>query len=167
MSMPDPAIQQQFHHFYRDHHGWLKAWLRKKMSCQHTAADLAQDTFLRLIVSDKTPLPEQSRAYLTQIAKGLMVDLYRRQRLELAYQEWLMQLPAVEMPSPEQQVIVLQTLIQFDKVLDQLPVNVRETFILSRFEHLTYSEIAARLDISVAAVRKYMLKATHACMESL
>jgi DNA-directed RNA polymerase specialized sigma24 family protein len=52
-------------------------------------------------------------------------------------------------------------------VLDQLPVNVRETFILSRFEHLTYSEIAARLDISVAAVRKYMLKATHACMESL
>ncbi len=31
MSMPDPAIQQQLHHFYRDHHGWLKAWLRKKL----------------------------------------------------------------------------------------------------------------------------------------
>ncbi|KQT34053.1 sigma-70 family RNA polymerase sigma factor [Methylophilus sp. Leaf414] len=163
--MPDPAVQQQFHHLYSTHHRWLKAWLRKKMSCHHTAADLAQDTFLRLIVSDKKPLPEQSRAYLTQIAKGLMIDLYRRQRLELAYQEWLMQLPAVETPSPEQQVIVLQTLIQFDKVLDQLPSNVRETFILSRFEHLTYSEIANRLGISVAAVRKYMLKATQACME--
>lgn len=165
--MSDPTVQQQLHHLYSHHHGWLKAWLRKKLSCQHAAADLAQDTFVRLIVSEKRPLPEQSRAYLTQIAKGLMIDLYRRQRLELAYQEWLQQLPAVETPSPEQQLIVLQTLVQFDKVLDQLPANVRETFILSRFEHLTYSEIADRLDISVAAVRKYMLKATQACMELL
>ncbi|MGP1717604.1 MAG: sigma-70 family RNA polymerase sigma factor [Methylophilus sp.] len=163
--MSDPTVQQQLHHLYSHHHGWLKAWLRKKLSCQHAAADLAQDTFVRLIVSEKRPLPEQSRAYLTQIAKGLMIDLYRRQRLELAYQEWLLQLPSVDTPSPEQQVIVLQTLIQFDKVMGQLPGKVRETFMLSRFEHLTYSEIADRLDISVAAVRKYMLKATLACME--
>lgn len=160
-------MQQQLHQLYSHHHGWLKAWLRKKLSCQHTAADLAQDTFVRLIVSDKKPLPGQSRAYLTQIAKGLVIDLYRRQSLERAYQEWLVNLPASEVPSPEQQLIILQTLIQFAKVLDQLPSKVRKTFILSRFEHLTYSEIAVQLDISVAAVRKYMLKATQACMELL
>lgn len=165
--MSDPAVQQQLHHLYSHHHGWLKAWLWKKLSCQHTAADLAQDTFVRLIVSEKRPLPEQSRAYLTQIAKGLMIDLYRRQHLERAYQEWLMHLPEVEVPSPEQQAIVLQTLIQFDQILDQLPAKVRETFILSRFEHLTYSEIAIQLGISVSAVRTYMLKATQACMEML
>lgn len=167
MSVRDPAVQQQLHHLYSHHHGWLKAWLRKKLACQHTAADLAQDTFVRLIVSNKRPLPEQSRAYLTQIAKGLMIDLYRRQHLERAYQEWLMHLPEVEMPSPEQQAIVLQSLIQFDQILDQLPAKVRKTFILSRFEHLTYSEIAVQLGISVAAVRKYMLKATQACMALL
>ncbi|MBF4991347.1 sigma-70 family RNA polymerase sigma factor [Methylophilus sp. QUAN] len=167
MSMPDPGVQQQLHHLYSHHYGWLKAWLRKKLSCQHTAADLAQDTFVRLIIADQKPLPEQSRAYLTQIAKGLMIDLYRRQRLELAYQEWLLQLPPVETPSPEQQAIALQSLIQLDKVLDQLPAKVRETFILSRFEQLTYSQIADQLGVSVAAVRKYMLKATQACMELL
>jgi RNA polymerase sigma factor (sigma-70 family) len=167
MSMPDPSVQQQLHHLYSHHHGWLKAWLRKKLSCQHAAADLAQDTFVRLIISGKTPLPEQSRAYLAQIAKGLMIDLYRRQRLELAYQEWLLQLPAAETPSPEHQAITMQTLVQFDKVLDQLPLKVRQTFLLSRFEHLTYSEIAVQLGISVAAVRKYMLKATRVCMELL
>lgn len=165
--MPDPGVQQQLHHLYNHHHGWLKAWLRKKLSCQHTAADLAHDTFVRLIVAGKPPLPEQSRAYLTQIAKGLVIDLYRRQRLELAYQEWLLQLPPVDAPSPEQQAIALQSLIQLDKVLDQLPAKVRETFILSRFEQLTYSQIADQLGISVAAVRKYMLKATQACMEML
>ncbi|SDK41404.1 RNA polymerase sigma-70 factor, ECF subfamily [Methylophilus rhizosphaerae] len=165
--MPDPGVQQQLHHLYSHHHGWLKAWLRKKLSCQHTAADLAQDTFVRLIVSDKTPLPGQSRAYLTQIAKGLVIDLYRRQRLEQAYHEWLLQLPPIDIPSPEQQAIALQSLIQLDKVFDQLPARVRETFILSRFDQRTYSEIAAQLGISVAAVRKYMLKATQACMEQL
>ncbi|WP_306390052.1 sigma-70 family RNA polymerase sigma factor [Methylophilus aquaticus] len=171
MSMPDPGmhhgVQQQLHHLYSHHHGWLNAWLRKKLSCQHTAADLAQDTFLRVIISDRRPLPEQARAYLTQIAKGLMIDLYRRQRLELAYHEWLLHLSPVEVPSPEQQAVALQSLIQLDKVLDQLPAKVRETFILSRFEQLTYSQIAKRQGISVGAVRKYMLKATQACLEML
>jgi RNA polymerase sigma factor (sigma-70 family) len=120
-----------------------------------------------VIVSERTPLPEQARSYLTQIAKGLMIDLYRRQRLELGYQEWLSQLPAAEVPSPEAQAIALQSLIQFDKVLDQLPAKVRETFLLSRFEQLTYSQIAEELGISVGAVRKYMLKATQVCMENL
>ncbi|MDD3484875.1 sigma factor, partial [Azovibrio restrictus] len=32
---------------YRDHHGWLQGWLRRRLGNAHEAADLAQDTFLR------------------------------------------------------------------------------------------------------------------------
>lgn len=160
----NPIISNLVHQLYSSHHGWLYAWLRKKLGCQHIAADLAHDTFVRLMVAGKAPLPEQSRAYLTQIAKGLVVDLYRRRRLELAYQEWLLQLPSTDAPSPEDQAIVLQSLVQLDQVLDQLPCKVRQAFLLSRFDGLTYSEIAVQLGVSVAAVRKYMLKAAQACM---
>ncbi|MCB5190941.1 sigma-70 family RNA polymerase sigma factor [Methylobacillus arboreus] len=164
MSSPPPSMAQRLSVLYSDHHGWLFAWLCKKLGCQHIAADLTQDTFVRLMVAGKTPLPDQSRAYLTQIAKGLVVDLYRRRRLELAYHEWLLQLPQADAPSPEDQAIVLQSLIHLDQVLDQLPSKVRQAFLLSRFDGLTYSEIAVQLGISVAAVRKYMLKAAQACM---
>ncbi|MCB5185060.1 sigma-70 family RNA polymerase sigma factor [Methylobacillus gramineus] len=149
---------------YTLHHGWLNAWLRKKLGCHDTAADLAQDTFVRLIVAGKAPSPEQSRAYLAQIAKGLVIDLYRRRHLERTYQEWLFQLPESQLPSPEHQAIVLQSLVQLDQILAELPRKVRETFLLSRFDGLTYSEIAQKLGVSVASVRVYMLKAVQACM---
>lgn len=34
---------------YLDHHGWLHGWLRRRLDCTDTAADLAHDTFLRLL----------------------------------------------------------------------------------------------------------------------
>jgi RNA polymerase sigma-70 factor (ECF subfamily) len=52
-------------------------------------------------------------------------------------------------------------------MLDSLAPRVRETFLLSQFDGLTYSEIATRLGISVAAVRKYMFRAMEACFAAL
>jgi RNA polymerase sigma-70 factor (ECF subfamily) len=79
----------------------------------------------------------------------------------------LAQLPEQQVPSLETQAITLQTLISIDTALDSLPSKVRETFLLSQFDGLTYAEIAAQLGISVGAVRKYMLKAVQACFLAL
>lgn len=148
---------------YRDHHGWLYRWLRKRLGCTHQAADVAQDTYVRLIASARLPAPEQSRAYLAQIAKGLVVDLHRRRQLETAYLEALAQLPEPVAPSPEARALVLEALLRLDAALAQLPAPVRKTFLLSRFDGLTYREIALQLSIAEATVRKYMLKAAVAC----
>jgi RNA polymerase sigma factor (sigma-70 family) len=152
---------------YRSHHGWLHGWLRKKLGCAHQAADLAHDTYLRLIVSGRLPEPDQSRAYLTQIAKGLAVDLFRRRQLESAYLDALAALPEPLAPSPEERALALESLLRIDAVLQRLPAPVRETFLLSQFDGLTYSEIALRLGIAVATVRKYMLKAAMVCHAAL
>ena len=34
---------------YNDHHHWLTGWLRRKLGCPESAADLAQDTFIRVL----------------------------------------------------------------------------------------------------------------------
>ena len=34
---------------YRDHRGWLLAWLRRNVACPQRAEDLSQDTFVRLL----------------------------------------------------------------------------------------------------------------------
>ncbi len=152
---------------YAEHHHWLSRWLRKKMGCAQDAADLTHDTYVRIIVSGRVPDAQQSRAYLVQVAKNLVIDLHRRRALERAYLDALAALPEPLMPSAEQRAIVLETLIEIDAMLDALPAKVRETFLLSQFDGLTYAEIAARLDISVGAVRKYMLKAATACLLTL
>lgn len=167
MSAAETTLQEAVRTLYSDHHGWLYGWLRRKLGNAVDAADLAHDTYLRIIVSGRTPGPGQSRAFLAQIANGLMIDVRRRRRLEAAYREALAQLPEPQQPSLEAQAIVLETLIEIDTLLDRLPAKVRETFLLSQFEGLTYSAIAERLGISVAAVRKYMLKAIQACYAAL
>jgi len=155
------------HALYDDNGDWLKRQLQGRLGCVEDAADLTHDTFVRILVSGRLPNAEQSRAFLLQIAKGLAVDLYRRRTLERAYLDSLARLPAMHAPSAEQRELNLEMLVRIDRALDGLPGRVRETFLLARFEGLTYSAVAQRLGVSVGSVRKYMLKAAAACLWSL
>lgn len=78
---------------YNNHHGWLRGWLRKHLGCSETAADLAQDTFLRVMQKESTSKPDRPRAYLSTIARGFMLNHWRRQSLEQAYLKQLALLP--------------------------------------------------------------------------
>ncbi|AZP70046.1 sigma-70 family RNA polymerase sigma factor [Pseudomonas poae] len=143
--------QQQLHLLYRDHHGWLQGWLRKRLGDREHAADVAQDTFLRLLVSGRFPGDKESRSYLAQIARNLVIDQWRRLRIERAYLESI--------------ALILETLMQIDAMLDRMPDNVRRAFMLSQFEGLSYAQIAERLDVTVSSVQKYMTRAIVACYQ--
>ena len=56
---------------YRDHRGWLLAWLRRNVACPQRAEDLSQDTFVRLLGRPELQAPREPRAFLAAIAKGL------------------------------------------------------------------------------------------------
>lgn len=167
MLAAETALQNDVHALYSDHHGWLFGWLRRRLGCSHHAADLAHDTYLRVLVTGRAPTPEQARPHLMQIAKGLVVDRHRRQLIEQAYRDALARQPEALAPSPEERVIALEALWRIDAMLGRLLPKVRETFLMSQFDGLTYREIAARQGIAVATVRKYMLKAMAACCRAL
>jgi RNA polymerase sigma-70 factor (ECF subfamily) len=102
------------------------------------------------------------------IAKGLLVDLLRRRSLEQSYLEALAAIPQCQQPSLEEQAILLQALIDIDRMLQGLGSKVRQTFILSQFDGLTYPQIAERLNISIRTVNNYMAKAMeHCCLMQL
>ncbi|WP_454692171.1 sigma-70 family RNA polymerase sigma factor [Achromobacter aloeverae] len=150
---------------YTAHHRWLFGWLRQKLGCDHQAADLAQDTFVRLMTSQcAAPSLREPRAYLTRIAHGLMVNHWRRLSLERAYLDSLARQPEPLTPSPEQRALVLETLCQLDAMLDNLGFKVREAFLLSQLDGLKYAEIAERLGVSDRTIKKYMSKAMLQCL---
>lgn len=167
MSASDTSTQRAIHTLYRDHHGWLHGWLRRRLGCSQHAADLAHDTFVRLIVSERLPVAEQGRRYLAQIARHLLIDHRRRQRIEQAWLDTLLAQPEAEEPSPETRALIVETLLQIDAMLDRMPANVRSAFLLSQFEGLSYAAIAERLDVSVSSVQKYMMRAIQACYQVL
>lgn len=149
---------------YRDHRCWLRNWLSARLGCRETAEDLAQDTFTRLLVSGKADSLDEPRAFLTTVAKGLMVNWYRRQSLERAYIESLLNLTEQFSPSAEQQALVREALHLIDAMLDDLPAQARTVFLLSQFDGLGYSEIAQRLDISLSTVKRHMKRAFIGCL---
>ncbi|MDR3003555.1 MAG: sigma-70 family RNA polymerase sigma factor [Acidovorax sp.] len=156
---------------YVEHHGWLQGWLRRKLGHAGDAADLAQDTFVRLLdAPDATPEKQggwqlrEPRAYLTLIAKRLLANLYRRRSLEQAYLEALAQLAEPMAASPEDQAIILETLQQVDAMLDGLKPPVRAAFLLAQLEGLGYAEIATRLGLSERTVKRYMAQAMARCI---
>nr|WP_315182953.1 sigma-70 family RNA polymerase sigma factor [uncultured Albidiferax sp.] len=148
---------------YGDHHGWLQAWLRRKLGNPCDAADLAQDTFVRVLSKREAPQVLEPRAYLGTIAKGLVADFFRRQSLERAYLDVLATLPAAHLPSAETQAILLEALTAIDAMLDGLPPLVRQAFLLSQLDGMAYADIAAQLGISVRTVNNYMGKAIAHC----
>lgn len=166
MSAADTIAAQKFHTLYTDHHSWLYGWLRRKLGNTCDAADLAHDTFLRLMVSRRLPtqLGEEPRALLTHIAKGLVIDHWRRQDIENAYLEALAHLPAPEMPSPEARLLILEALCRVEAMLRSLPPRTREIFLLAQLDGLTYQQIADKLATSLITVKRHMRSAFAACL---
>ena len=152
---------------YAEHHHWLIGWLRYKLGCRHQAADLAHDTFLRILGhrQDKLPGLREPRAYLTTVARGLLVDQFRRRELERAYLEALAGEPEATEPSPEDRHLVLEALMEVDRMLDGLSAKARSAWLLSRLDGLGHAEIAERLGVSVPRVRQYLAKVARQCYE--
>lgn len=160
MSAPDTT----FNSLYCDHHGWLNGWLRRRLDCHEQAADLAQDTFVRALTSDTLSEVREPRAWLTTIARNLLLMHYRRRSLEQAYLETLAAMPEKLWPSPEQQALILEAVNEIDTMLHGLPAPVRDAFLLAQLDGLTYAQIAQQLGVSERSVKRYVTQAMTQCI---
>lgn len=163
MQVEESLAVGQLDLLYRTHNSWLCTWLQRRVGCHHNAADLAQDTFLRLLRTGRLPVLQQPRAYLSSIARGLMIDQHRRRLLEQAYLESLACLAPAEVPSEEQRLLILDTLERLDNALRRVPPRVREAFLLAQFDGLTCPQIAERLGVSRATVERDLARALSVC----
>ncbi len=163
LPLPSPAPNVET--LYVDHHGWLQMWLRKKLSSAADAADIAHDTFVRVLASRTRSQSRiaEPRAFLTTIAKGLVIDQWRRQELERAYKEALALQPEPLAPSPEAQLLIIETLARIDRLLDGLKPRVRTAFLLAQLEDMPYAEIAERMGVTTRSVERYVAEALYHC----
>ncbi|MDQ8033913.1 MAG: sigma-70 family RNA polymerase sigma factor [Bordetella sp.] len=159
----EAAVRERTAALYAEHHSWLARWLRYRTSDKDCAADLAQDTFLRVLAAKETPSLAEPRAFLATIARRLLANHHRRQVIERAYLDALANQPEALEPGPEIRRILIETLCAIDRALDALPAKVREAFLLAQLEGMKHDEIAQRLGVTPRTVGNYMVKAVQAC----
>lgn len=163
MSAKPSALHREIAVLYTDHHSWLQGWLRKRLGDAHQAADLAHDTFVRLLSRDDLVEAREPRAFLTTVAQRVLFNHYRRQQLERAYLDALAHAPASFAQSPEERAILLETLVEIDQMLDGLPAAMKQAFLLSQLDGMPQADIARELGISITTVKRYLVKAGMQC----
>lgn len=127
----------------------LRAFIRRRVRDDAVADDLTQETLLKVYRSRAT-LRDGARleAWLYQIARGTIIDHYRRQRP----QEELP--PALAGESPDE-MAAMRARVQasMKRFLEELPAAYREPVRLAELEELPLARIALRLDLSLTAVK--------------
>lgn len=163
MSLPETDSNIPIDVLYGTHHGWLHNWLRGSVGCSQQAADIAQDTFVRLLLRKQPVSDSAPRALLARIARGLMIDHWRRDVLERSYIEALSQLPTPSHPSPEVRYEALQCLERISQLLDGLKPAVREAFLLYQLGGMNYQQVALELGVSSRTVERHVASALVHC----
>lgn len=152
------------HALYSEHNGWLKNWLRSRLGNASDAADLAQDTFIRVLNARNVQNIREPRSYLGSIAHALMVDKFRRRAVEQAYLAELAARPEQTVDSPETRAMILETLVAVDTLLDGLGERTRRIFLAVQLEGLSYSAAAERVGVSLNTVKKHLARAMTHCL---
>ncbi|MFZ5779020.1 MAG: RNA polymerase sigma factor [Pseudomonadota bacterium] len=155
---------------FREHYQDLLRFLVRRTGDPERAADLAQDTYLRLAAASPAAGEiRNARAYVYRVAGNLAIDALRRERRtasDLADAETGEGVPD---PAPSAEVWTLdrERLRLLELALDELPRNAREALLLSRVEGCSFAEIADRLGVSQSMVAKYIVQALRHCRDRL
>ena len=155
--------QSDIQTLYSEHHGWLLHWLKRRLHDAGLAGDLAQDTFIKVLVARSHADIIAPRPFLATIAKRLLANHCRREELERAYLDALLHQPQACAPSPEAMSILLESLQRIDRALDQLSAKARAAFLLAHLDGMSYAGIAAELGTTTHSVKKYLSKANLLC----
>lgn len=160
--------KQLIEEMYLDHHDWLQHWLSIRVKYPFNAADLVQDTFVKLIQSKHLFSIIQPRAYLVNMVKHLLIDRHRRYLLEQKYLENLM-----HKVNDEEFLIYSNQIEEVITILDFLTVAlhsttelVRKAFIMYYFEGYTQSEVALAIGKSLRTTQLYLAECLELCYEA-
>ncbi len=149
---------------YESHAAWLRGWLRRYTRCSERAADLAQDTFCRLMESRAIGAPLNPRPYLATVARRLMIDQRRRIDVERTFLEAHAALMAgVAEPCSERIAAAIDELSIVLRELEKLSRRARQAFLLARLDGLPHAEIATKLGVSKSMVKQYVAKGYACC----
>jgi RNA polymerase sigma-70 factor (ECF subfamily) len=158
--------QEAFKELFFDFYPSLCVFAQRYISSLEACEDIVQDTFFHLWKNrEKIKVASSFRNLLITSVKNSCVDHIRKQSVRQHHAEKQI-VPAVA-DTPD----TIYTIKELEKMLHtalaQLPENVRKAFELSRFENMTYNEIAKEMSLSHKTIEAYISKALSVLRDEL
>lgn len=150
-----------FDAIYSRHGQPLVGFIRERVGCQGLAEDILHDLFVSIWSRfDTWDVRGDLRTYLFSAARNHVWSHYAKQKVRRhhAQEEKATAARSVE-PTVVEELAGERLRQAVARWIDEMPDRRREVFELSRYEHLTYQQIADRLGISIKTVETQMSRA--------
>lgn len=148
----------------------LRRFLASRLRNTADVADLAQEVFLRLLRVERQDQIRSPEAYLLTIANHVL----HQHALNGAtipepvdVMDALVDAQLAVESDPVAQLHLERRLEALDRALGRLSPKTRAAFVLQRRDGCTIDEIAVRLGVSRAMVKKYLAKAMIQCSRQM
>jgi RNA polymerase sigma-70 factor (family 1) len=151
-----------FEILYRKFFRKVFSFVRKNVKDMAEAEDITHDVFFKLWKSRQSFSDTISAdAQLLVIARQLVINHYRRDIIrERAFRAWEFDAPvATSRDISEMTLREKEISTELKNAIECLPSKRREIFEKSRFQGMSYDEIALSMDISRSTVEGQMVKA--------
>ena len=157
-------VKQVFQQYQQELHGYLVNRLRGHSL---DAADIAQETYLRLLRMKNTDVIENPHAYVYRVAGHVVRELALKEQMQknlVTELDQESQLPHF-VESAETQADRLMRLQHLEQIIEELPPTYQAVLILRKRDGMSHQEIADKLGISKHTVKKYLCRAVARCRE--
>jgi RNA polymerase sigma-70 factor (ECF subfamily) len=132
------------------------------------AADLRQESYLRIYEAAKRERPHPVKPFLFSVGRNLMIDRLRQKNVVPI--ETVGDIEGLNIsddgPTPEQRVAARQELRRLQSALDNLPARCRQVIVLRRIHGLSQREVAAKMGIKEETVESQIVKGMRALSDA-
>lgn len=142
------------------HEAALMRYLGREWRRGHDLQDVRHDIYVRVLETAMRQRPTHPRGLLFSIARNLLIDRIRRERVvSIELMEDVDSLNVlVNDITPERELSGSRRLQWLAEAFDRLPQRCREVVWMRRIEDLPQKEIASRLGIAESTVEKHLVR---------
>lgn len=160
--------KEDFEMVFREHYAVLCSYAHQFVKDSDIAEEVVQEVMFKLWTQRATIVIESSvRSYLFRAVRNGCMNHIKHHEVRKEYQTRQEQSNRFEQPSAEDALIISELEGRIRSAISNLPMERQKIFILSRYEGLTYLQIAEKLKISAKTVENQMGKALKTLREDL
>jgi len=157
-----------FEALFKDRYSSLCAYANTFLKDVDASEEVVQEVMFKIWQNRESLIVSSSmKSYLFRAVRNGCLNVLKHRQIRNEYRTYLEGNSMESQHSHEDEMIVAELEQKIRKAIDHLPLERRRVFVLSRYDGLTYKQIAEKLDISVKTVENQMGKALKALREEL
>lgn len=149
--------KEQFEQLFRMHYSNLCAYANNFLKDVDAAEEVVQEILFKLWTNrESIEFTDSPKAYLYRAVRNASLNVLKHVNIREEYKAYNEQVRGNEMLHGEDAMMASELQERIRNAINGLPQARKEIFILSRYEGLSYKEIAEKLNLSVKTVENQM-----------